>query len=77
MKRVFCLCVGVTLLGGCASHSWRVDGDTLTLLLDRPGAAQVQDARLPAGPMRAPGDRIGEVAQFDLGCRALANRNEA
>lgn len=41
MKRVFCLCVGVTLLGGCASHSWRVDGDTLTLLLDRTGAAQV------------------------------------
>ena len=34
MKRVFCLCVGVTLLSGCASHSCRVEGGTLTLTKD-------------------------------------------
>ncbi len=61
MKRVFCLCVGVTLLGGCASHSWRVDGDTLTLLLDRPGAAQVALASSLDGFAPRPAERTSNA----------------
>ena len=61
MKRVFCLCVGMTLLGGCVSHSWRVDGDTLTLLLDRPGAAQVALASSLDGFAPRPAERTSNA----------------
>ena len=61
MKRMLCLCGCAALLGGCASHAYRVDGHTLTLLLDRAGAAQVALASSLDGFTPRPAHRTSDA----------------